>query len=67
MVETRAQAMANERFDKIENHMETLQTAMSKIEHELQGMSSFIDPDLGRRPPRSKGLKWILGGENPKI
>jgi len=24
------------------------------------------DPDLGRRPPRSKRLKWILGGD-PKI
>jgi len=26
-----------------------------------------LDPDLGRRPPRSKRLKWILGGETPKI
>lgn len=25
------------------------------------------DPDLGRRPLRSKRLKWILGGETPEI
>jgi len=25
------------------------------------------DLNLGRRPPRSKRLKWIFGGENPKI
>jgi len=25
------------------------------------------DLDLGRRPPRSKRFKWILGGETPKV
>lgn len=46
MVETRAQAMANERIDKIENHVHSLQTAVNKIELELQGMSNHIQLEL---------------------
>ena len=43
MVETRAQAMANERIDKIENYVNSLQTAVNKIELNLQGMSDHIE------------------------
>lgn len=46
MVETRAQAMANERMDKIENHVHSLQTTVNKIEHDLQGLSDQIRLEL---------------------
>ena len=46
MVETRAQAMANERIDKIENHVHSLQTAVKNIELELKGISNQIHDAL---------------------
>ena len=46
MVETRAQAIANERIDKIENYVNSLQTAVDKIALNLQGMSDHIELEL---------------------
>ena len=52
MVETRAQAMANERIEKIENHVHSLQTTVKNIELELKGISNQIHDALpkGKEP-----------------
>ena len=52
MVETRAQAMANERIDKIEEHVHSLQSAVKLIELELKGISNQIHDALpkGKEP-----------------
>ena len=52
MIETRAQAMANERIDKIEEHVHSLQSVVKLIELEIKGISNQIADALpkGKEP-----------------
>ena len=43
-----------------------LKYAWNPHSHGIVTCSDTTDPDLGRRPPRSERLKWIVGGETPQ-
>ena len=56
MVETRAQAMANERIDKIEEEVHSLHSTMEEIRKHLKGLDGVLR-DTGKEPATEEAYK----------